>query len=144
MSVILSDYNSSTKSSVVAKNYMYSDLSLLFINHPQKNDIIPLTDIDAVKNSIKNLVLTSFYEKPFHPEIGSNIRGLLFEPGDYFTALLINDEIKKAITKYEPRVKNVNVDVVDYSYENAYNITISFEVLYDQKEVVEFYLNRLR
>lgn len=123
---------------------MYSDLDLLFIKHPQKNDIIPLTDIDAVKNSIKNLVLTSFYEKPFHPEIGSNIKGLLFEQGDYFTALLINDEIKKAITKYEPRVKNVNVDVVDYSYENAYNVTISFEVLYDQKEVVEFYLNRLR
>lgn len=143
MSVILSDYNSS-KASVIAKKSLYSDLDLTFLKHEQKNDIVPLTDIYAVKNSIKNLVLTSFFEKPFHPEIGSNIKGLLFEPGDYFTALLINDEIKKAITKYEPRVKNVKVDVVDNSYENAYNITISFEVLYNQKEVVEFYLNRLR
>ena len=145
MSNILSDYNSSNiTSSNVAKKYIYSDLDLSFIVHPVLKDIRPITDIDAVKNSIKNIVLTSFYDHPFHPEIGSGVRALLFEPASIFTALSLKDEIQRCIGQFEPRVNNVTVQIYDDSDRNAYRITIGFVVLYDQEEEVQFYLTRLR
>ena len=108
MSNILSDFNSSTiTSSNVAKKNVYSDLDLTFIIHPVLRDIRPITDIAAVKNSIKNIVLTSFYDHPFHPEIGSGVRALLFEPASIFTALSLKDEIQRCLGKFEPRINNV-------------------------------------
>ena len=145
MSNILSDYNSSTfTSSNVATKNVYSDLDLSFIVHPVLKDIRPILDLDAVKNSVKNIVLTSFYDRPFHPEIGSGVRALLFEPASIFTALSIKDEINRCLGLYEPRINNVTVQISDDSDNNAYIITIGFVVLYDQQEEVQFYLNRLR
>jgi phage baseplate assembly protein W len=145
MSNVLSDYNSSTATSGnVAKKNMYSDLDLSFIVHPILKDIRPLLDLDAVKNSVKNIVLTSFYDRPFHPEVGSGVRALLFEPASIFTALSIKDEINRCLGLYEPRINSVTIQISDDIDNNAYAITIGFVVLYDQQEEVQFYLNRLR
>jgi phage baseplate assembly protein W len=139
----LSDYNS-TKSSNVAREHVYSDLDLLFKAHPVYKTIKPVTDLNAVVNSISNLVQTSYLERPFHPEIGSGIRALLFEPADLFTSLSLRDNIIKLINDFEPRVKNVTVQVKDLPERNSYIITIGFVVFYDRSVQFELNLNRLR
>jgi phage baseplate assembly protein W len=140
----LSDYNLGNSSNV-AKSTLYSDLDLRFKKHPVLNDITPLKDIDAVKNSVKNLVLTNFYERPFHPEIGSNVTRLLFEPADVFTGIQLRDEIKRVIDDYEPRVNTVKVEVLDDSDANAYIISIGFNVIFATERIsLTFNLQRLR
>ena len=68
--------------SVTSATKGFSDLNLQMIPHPQKRDIIPLKDNAAVKNAVRNLLLTNFFERPFQPTVGANLRGLLFEPAD--------------------------------------------------------------
>tara|TARA_B110000902_G_C13960639_1_gene457262 strand:- start:68 stop:514 length:447 start_codon:yes stop_codon:yes gene_type:complete len=144
------DYNKKTtgqfdKSSNISKVGTYSDLDLSFTKHPILKDITPLRDIDAVKQAVVNLVLTNFYERPFHPEIGGNVSTKLFEPADRFTASEIRDEIKEVLKNYEPRVNGVNVAVYDQSDANAYTVTIAFNVIFLQAETeVTFNLQRLR
>ena len=144
MSIASSDY-STAKASNVAARRLYSDLDLGLPIHPVKKDIVPLTDIRAVKNAVKNLVLTNFNERPFHPEIGSNVTALLFEPADVFTANAIKEEILYVLKKYEPRTNGHTVEVTDNSERNAYEITIGFNVIFSPKrEEINFYLQRLR
>lgn len=145
MSLKLSDFNErGSKSSNVSRETVYRDLDLSFNIHPTTNDIKPVLDITAVKNSISNLVQTSFLERPFHPEIGAGIRALLFEPVDLFTALSLKDSITTVINEFEPRVKNVTVQIQDDSERNAYVITIGFVVFNNRNEQFELYLSRLR
>lgn len=145
MSLKLSDFNErGKKSSNVSRGSVYSDLDLSFNIHPTTNDIKPVLDIAAVKNSISNLVQTSFLERPFHPEIGVGIRALLFEPVDLFTALSLKDSITTVISEFEPRVKDVTVQIQDDSERNAYVITIGFVVFNNRNEQFELYLSRLR
>jgi len=144
MSKGLSDYNSSPiAASVVAKTGLYSDLDLTFLIHPTLKDIRPITDIDAVRASVKNLVLAGMYERPFHPELGGGVNTLLFEPVNAFTIISLRDAILRALND-EPRIKNIGVEIIDDSFQNAYAINIEFTVLYDQKIEVQFYLDRLR
>ena len=147
------DYNKKTtgeskvfdKSSNISKVVTYSDLDLSFLIHPVLNDVTPLRDLDAVKQAVKNLVLTNFYERPFHPEIGGNVSAKLFEPADRFTASEIRDEIKEVLKRYEPRVNGVNVSVYDRSDANAYTVNIAFNIIFLQIETdVTFNLQRLR
>ena len=129
----------------VAKKNNYSDLNLAFLKHPIFADITPLGDIDAVKQSVKNLVLTNFNEKPFHPEIGGNVTSLLFEPADSFTGIAIRDEIQRVLDDYEPRINAVNIEILDDADANSYRITIGFNVIYTNIETeVSFNLQRLR
>tara|TARA_R110000868_G_scaffold154598_4_gene380669 strand:- start:1370 stop:1807 length:438 start_codon:yes stop_codon:yes gene_type:complete len=145
MSLILSDYNvTGKKSSNVSRQIVYSDLDLSFMVHPTSNDIKPVYDLAAVKNSISNLVQTSFKERPFHPEIGAGIRALLFEPVDLFTSLALKDNILTVINQFEPRVKNVTVQIQDDSERNSYVITVGFVVFNDRNEEFQLYLSRLR
>lgn len=133
------------KSSNIATTSVYSDLNLLMPIHATRNDIVPLKDIEAVKQSVKNLVLTNFFERPFHPEIGGNVTSKLFEPADKFTAIEIRDEIKEVLKNYEPRVNGVNVEVFDNLDANAFVVNIGFNVIYLQEETeVSFNLQRLR
>tara|TARA_R110000772_G_scaffold202490_5_gene312813 strand:+ start:1786 stop:2232 length:447 start_codon:yes stop_codon:yes gene_type:complete len=144
------DYNKETNTqaigaSIVSTSSRYSDLNLSFIINGNTKDINPLRDIDAVKQSVKNLVLTNFFERPFHPEIGGNVTSKLFEPADRFTAIAIRDEIREVLKIYEPRVTGVNVQVFDNSDENSYMVNIGFTVINLQKETeVSFNLQRLR
>lgn len=138
-----SDYNES-KSIVVSRNSIYSDLDLAFGIHPVYKDVLPINDIDAVKNSIKNLVLTNYYERPFQPDLGGNISALLFENGNAFTAYEIQERIADLIEKYETRVEDVTVNVVDDIDVNAYHVTIRFTVINRTDAELVFYLTRIR
>ena len=145
MSNVLSDYNKD-RSSNVSKRGLYSDLPINFKDvHPNYKDIIALKDIDAVKQSVQNLILTNRGERPFQPKIGSNITRLLFEPADLFTASAIKSEIITVLKRYEPRVTDITVQVFDNSDRNAYNIIIGFRVIFSEiPQEINFYLERLR
>jgi phage baseplate assembly protein W len=146
MSSVLSDYNpvNGTISVVTPRTYS-ADLNMSFFVHPVLKDIKPVTDIDAVKNAVKNLVLTSTYDRPFHPELGCRITEMLFENASPFTAMAIRQEIERILEEYEPRVNQVKVEILDDSDRNAYVVNISFNVVYDNRRAeISFYLNRLR
>lgn len=153
MSKKLSDYNESRPK--IIRNIIYSDLALSFqpfgstIPGVSESEYIyeirPVNDIDAVKNAIKNLILTNRGERPFHPELGANVTALLFEPADPFTVMSIKNEINRVIRAFEPRVDSLEVDVIDQSERNSYYITIRFSIQATGYESeVSFYLNRLR
>jgi hypothetical protein len=99
MGIQTSDFNASDQISRITKDsrFRYADLNMAFLQHPVLKDITPLKDIDAVKQSVKNLVMTNFYERPFRPDIGSGVTGLLFEPADSFTGMALRDEIKEVL-----------------------------------------------
>lgn len=141
-------FNSSDKTgnvSITSRRKGYSDLNLSLQLHPTRKDIIPLKDDAAVKNAVKNLVLTSHYERPFHPELGGNMRGLLFEPADTITQLAIKDNIKKILADHEPRINKVRVFIKDQADRNSYRVTISFNIKQDDSQAeVEILLRRLR
>lgn len=142
----LSDYNvSGQKSAIVSKRRQYSDIDLSLIPHPNKKDIIPLTDVDAVKQSIKNLIMTGRYERPFQPNLSSGVRSILFEQADSITTARLRIYIEDVIRDYEPRVDDVEVIVEDDADNNAYYVTIAFNVIaYQQQSDVTIYLERLR
>lgn len=146
MSTLLSDYNSPSRiNSTVARTKVYSDLDLAFSINPITGDISPVTDINAVKNSIKNILLTSFHDRPFNPDYGSGAAALLFEPADTFTIMELESVIEKAINNHEPRATDVYVNVTDDSDSNAYRVTVGFRVFYDTSiNEVNFFLTRLR
>ena len=107
----------------------FRDLDLNFAIHPLKKDINKHVDEIAVINAIKNLVLTSHYEKPFNPDYGSNVRKLLFETLDIITASAIEREIQQTIENYEPRVRLIGVDVNPNFDENEFNVTIRYRII---------------
>lgn len=122
-----------------------ADLDLDFIPHPVSKDIIPLKDAEAVKRSIRNLMFTSKYERLFQPNLGANLKRLLFEPITPATELGIKLTIRDIISAYEPRAKVINLTVKISDNEDGYDIALVFAV--DQISefiAVDFFLERLR
>jgi len=107
-------------------NKIYSDIDLTFNRLPVSNDIALRYNEQAVIASVRNLLLTNFYERPFQPTLGSNIDKLLFEPISVLSSGLIKDEIVNVIRNYEPRVNIEEVLVVPKLSENGYSITLRF------------------
>ena len=141
----LSDSNTNVKATTVAFNSLYTDISLAFKEHPVKKDILPLRDLDAVKQSIKNLILTNQGERPFQMGIGGNITRYLFEPVTPFVAFSLQEEIIKTIRRHEPRVKNTQVKVIADIDRNLFSVTITFLVqASNTQEEISFALERLR
>ena len=123
----------------------FRDLDLNFTIHPVKKDINKNTGPMAVVNSIKNLILTNYYEKPFQPEFGSSVRGLLFENLDSITATTIKGEIERTIQNYEPRatVENINV-TADYD-KNGFKVYLEFSIVNQTTPItINFFLERIR
>jgi phage baseplate assembly protein W len=123
----------------------FKDLDLNFTIHPVKKDINKNTGPMAVVNSIKNLILTNYYEKPFQPEFGSSVRGLLFENLDSITATTIKGEIERTIQNYEPRatVENINV-IADYD-KNGFKVYLEFSIVNQTTPItINFFLERIR
>ena len=124
----------------------YSDLDLFFSAKGVSKDISKVTDIQAVKRSVRNLVLTNHYEKPFHPEIGSGVRGILFEPMTPITANILTRKIQDVIENFEPRAKLIGVRAQPNLDRNEYEVTIEFYVVNTPTELVDLtvMLERLR
>lgn len=117
------------KASIIAKSYVHTDLDLSFTANPVTGDINAVKDIEAIKRSVKNLILTNFQERPFQPEIGSGVRGLLFELADPITMHDIKQAIARTIKNFEPRVNLIDVSVSDDLDNNAYNVDITFQII---------------
>ena len=115
----------------------YRDLDLFFSRKNGTNDITKITDIEAVKRSIRNLVLTNFYEKPFHPEIGSGIRDMLFENMTPITAVVLARKVEDVIENFEPRARLISVRSLPNLDRNEYEVTIEFFVVNTPTELVD-------
>jgi len=124
----------------------YSDLDLFFGKKSVGSDVNKVTDIQAVKRSLRNLVNLNTFEKPFHPEIAGGIREMLFEPMTPITAVVLTKKIEDVIENFEPRVKLVSVRALPDFDRNIYNIAIEFYVVNAPTELVDLsiMLERLR
>jgi phage baseplate assembly protein W len=124
---------------------IYKDLDLAFIPHPIRKDVNKKIGYNAVIQSVTNLVLLAHYEKPFHPEIGANVRKMLFEPLDPISANIIAKEIEDVILNFEPRVELSSVEVLENIDGNGYDVTVTFFLLNLEEPIATtIFLERLR
>tara|TARA_B100001564_G_C20590140_1_gene647444 strand:+ start:593 stop:1021 length:429 start_codon:yes stop_codon:yes gene_type:complete len=125
---------------------VYSDLDLFFGKKSSDRDVSVVTDVQAVKRSIRNLVLLNTYEKPFHPEISSGVRDMLFELMTPVTAVVLARQIENVIENFEPRARLTNVRTIPNYDRNSYAVTIEFYIVNTPTELVDLtiLLERLR
>lgn len=105
---------------------IYSDIDLTFSRLPGTGDVAMRYNEQSVISSVRNLLLTNFYERPFQPTVGSNLTALLFEPATEITASILSDEIKNVIKNYEPRATLNSITVTLVPSKNAFNVSMSF------------------
>lgn len=123
----------------------YSDLDLNFTVHPIKKDINKNVDAMAVINSIKNLILTNHYERPFQPSVGCNVQKLLFDNMDNITAIAIKREILQTIQNFEPRVGIETISVKPDFENNAFSVDMRFYIVNQTTPItIQFFLERAR
>ena len=124
----------------------WKDLDLFFGKKQASKDINKVVSIQAVKRSIRNLVLLNHYEKPFHPEIGSGVRDILFENMTPTTSHILTRKIEMVIENFEPRARLISVSARPDLDRNEYECTISFYVVNAPTELVDLtlFLERLR
>ena len=124
---------------------IYKDLNLDFQQNTATKDIQKITDVESVKRSVRNLINLNYYEKPFHPEIGSNLRGLLFENMTAQISHYMSKQIELLIKNYEPRCRMVEVVNRPDMDRNGYSVSVSFYVVNTPDPIqVETFLERLR
>ena len=124
---------------------IYRDVSLTFARNPVTHDVVTVTDADAVKRSIRFLLLSRAGETPFYPNFGSRLYNFLFEPFDQITTVLIESEITATIQAFEPRVNIQELTVSTDEANNAYRVNLVFNLV-NQVQPLSFtlYLSRLR
>ena len=138
-------YDSTQTNESQRSSRIYKDLNLDFQKNTATKDIQKITDIEAVKRSVRNLTNLNHYEKPFHPEIGSNLRAMLFENITPQMNHIISKNIELLIKNYEPRCRLVQVNTQPMFDRNGYACQISFYVVnYPEQVEVESFLERLR
>ena len=124
---------------------IYKDLDLDFGRNIVTNDVNKLTDVESVKRSVRNLINTNHFERPFHPEIGGNVRPLLFENMTPLTALNLQRKIEEVLSNFEPRAKITQIIADPDMDRNGYRLEIRFYVIGIQNPItVETFLERLR
>ena len=142
----MSAYKDAQANNDITRNVkQHRDLDLFFSKKTNK-DLNKVTDIEAVKRSVRNLILTNTFEKPFHPEIGGNVRGLLFENMTPMVSAVITRKIEDSIINHEPRARLVGVKTQPDFDTNGYNVSVFFYVVNAPTELVELntFLERLR
>lgn len=130
---------------IVARKRDFADLDLDFMPHPTTGDVMKKTGVDAIKRSVRNLIFTNFYDRPFRSYIGSGALKLLFENMNPITANFLNNAIIEVIQNYEPRVR-VDDLRVNFDYDNnGYNVTLYFTILNrNEPAVINLFLERIR
>jgi len=124
----------------------FKDLNITFKPHPVTGDLIIKKDDAAIKQSVVNLLLTSKGERPFQPNLGSDIRNLLFEPLDAATAGQISRNIRDVLLNYEPRIRILDIEVLANYEQNGFDVGLEFEIIgrEDFPVALEFFLERTR
>jgi len=135
------DYTNPNAKTNAVENF--SDLDISFVAHPISGDVAIKKDSDAIKRSVRNIVLTNHYERPFKPSFGANLRRLLFETIGVGMTQKAAKEIAKALTILEPRISNVTFDIKNRG--NEMNITIYYVIVNTQQQQdLEFTVSRVR
>ena len=141
----MANYDASSINKSKRSNKIYKDLDLDFLRNPVTHDISTIEDVDAVKRSVRNLVQTNFYERPFQPELGCGIRGLLFENYSPIIGIFLKRKIAEVINRYEPRVSLQDISLDDDPDKNRLKLSLYFYVQNISDPVtVETFLQRLR
>ena len=104
----------------------FKDLNLDFARNTVTNDVVKIEDVEAINRSVRNLVNTNFYERPFHPELGCGARQLLFEPFTPVTSIFLRRKVEEVITNYEPRARLDQVIVTESPDRNAIEVRVVF------------------
>lgn len=127
------------------RSRIYKDFDLAFGKNAITGDINKKIDVNSVKQSLKTLVLTKPYERPFNPMLGSEIYGLLFEPMNSFTTTAIEKSLEYLIQNYEKRARLQSIDIKPLYDLNTYDIDIGFYIVgINQPQTLEIKLERLR
>jgi len=138
-------YDSQTQSKSTRNSRQFRDIDLDFNRNAVTNDVAVVEDVVAVKRSVKNLIQTNFYERPFHPELGCGIRELLFENFTPMTKIFLQRKIEEVLINYEPRINLQNVAVDDDQDNNRLVVDIYFYVVgVPGPQVVQTFLQRVR
>ena len=106
----------------------FKDINLSFKRHPVTNDVLTISDEDAIKRSVRNIVFTILGEKPFQPNFGSVINNSLFELSTSLSEVRVSDEIKQSLLNYEPRIDSVEVTTTIYPDSNELNCTVQYDI----------------
>ena len=137
----MAQYNSKNQSSITSRRW-YTDIDINMTTHPQSKDLVLKYDINAIKRSVRNLISTNFYERPFKPGLGINLRGMLFEL-DSTPSIALEDDIKDVIMSFEPRVDILNVSA--QTTGNTLNVLLNFAIKNDPKpQNLTISLDRIR
>ena len=143
----MSAYKDAQAQNDISRNVkQYSDLDLFFGQRNVGKDVNKITDIQAVKRSLRNLINLNAFEKPFHPEISGGVREMLFEHMTPITAVVLTRKIEDVINNFEPRCRLVSVRAIPDYDKNAYNVSVEFYVVNAPTELVDLsvMLERLR
>tara|TARA_Y100000114_G_scaffold143625_1_gene151353 strand:+ start:2128 stop:2574 length:447 start_codon:yes stop_codon:yes gene_type:complete len=131
--------------STTAKRKEYRDLDLSLTLHPIRKDITPLRDDEAIRNSIRNLLSTNRFERPFQPNLAGNLKDLLFEPATQLIEVSMQMSIESVLVEHEPRIKLIGVASTFNEAQNAYSINVKYIIKdLDQVDEVDVKLRRLR
>ena len=137
----MAQFNSKNKATRVARRW-FTDIDINMTTHPTTKDVALKYDINAVKRSVRNLLSTNLYERPFKPSIGINLRGMLFEL-DTADSIVLKEDIRSVINRFEPRVSVT--DVVAVSRGNTLNVTLYFTIMnHRQSHELNVILERVR
>jgi phage baseplate assembly protein W len=153
----LNDYTRNVKSTSTRTSRKFKDIDLNFERHPVTNDVNVVEDAIAIKRSVKNLVQTNFYERPFHPELGCGVRGLLFENYSPLLEVFLKRKIEECLINYEPRIELTGIlingdqfDTVDHNVSknidhNILRVDIHFNIIgVPGPQIATINLQRLR
>ena len=134
----MSAYKDAQSQNDISRNVrQYSDLDLFFGKRTVGSDVNKVTDVQAVKRSLRNLINLNTFEKPFHPEISGGVRELLFENMNPMTSVVITKKIEDVIENFEPRARLISVRSLPNLDRNEYEVTIEFFVVNAPTELVD-------
>ena len=125
----MANYDASSTNKSKKSVRTYRDLDLDFTRHPVTNDVVVIEDVNAVKRSVRNLINTQFYERPFHPELGCGVRDMLFENYTPMTGIFMRRKIEEVLRNYEPRANLSSIQVNEQMDRNAIDVVVNFYVL---------------
>jgi phage baseplate assembly protein W len=129
----------------VTRDPDYADLDLDFMPHPTTGDVMKKTGEEAIKRSVRNLIMTNYYDRPFQSGIGSDVRALLFENITPLTAIYLQDAITIMLNRWEPRIRLDNVKVTADVDNNGFNVRLEYIILNRESPVVTtIFLERIR
>jgi phage baseplate assembly protein W len=138
-------YDSQTQSKSTRNSRTFRDIDLDFTRNVVTNDVTVVEDVIAVKRSVRNLVQTNYYERPFQPELGCGIRELLFEPFTPMTKVFLQRKIEEVLINHEPRIQLQNVAVDDDQDRNRLVVDIYFYIVgVPGPQTVSTFLQRVR